>query len=83
MHFPRDINFIFYPQWYEQYAFTIDKNRQLRQDLAPLLKYQQNLKGYLNSEGFKNIAKIELKGIKNKNIYNLVPYLVGKQVLPI
>jgi hypothetical protein len=25
--FPRDINFIFHPQWHKQYAFTIDKGR--------------------------------------------------------
>jgi hypothetical protein len=36
IHFSRDINFIFYPQWHEQYTFAIDKGRQLRQDLAPL-----------------------------------------------
>jgi hypothetical protein len=33
--------------------------------------------------GFKNAAKIKLKGIKSKDIYNLVPYPAGKQVLPI
>ena len=33
--------------------------------------------------GFKNIVKIKLKGIKSKNIYNLIPYLAEKQILPI
>ena len=41
-------------------------------------KYWQNLKGYLDNKGFKNAAKIELKGIKSKDIYNLVPYLAEK-----
>ena len=78
MLFPGDINFIFRLQWHEQYAFAIDKGRQLKQDLAPPPKHQQNLRGYLNSKKFKNTAKIELKGIKSKDIYNLVPYLAGK-----
>ena len=83
MHFPRDINFTFHPQWHEQYAFIIDKSRQLRQNLASPLKYQQNLKRHPDSKGFKNTAKIKFKGIKSKDMYNLVPYLAGKQVLPV
>ena len=39
MLFPGDTNFTFRPQWHEQYTFTTDKGRQLRQDLAPLPKH--------------------------------------------
>ena len=83
MHFPRDMNFTFRPQWHEQYTFATDEGRRLKQDLAPPPKHWQNLRGHLDSKGFKNTAKIELKGIKSKDIYNLVPYLAGKQVLPV